>query len=169
MSKSALDIVYETTKGKMSLRPESYAGRGNNAGDLDTDKLESIYKGIKKAIGPSAAKAYVQMIDTTMQDDASATNFLYNLYDLENRDWQFEKPEEPQDQADNLARAVSDAERKNGFDTAFNVFRGGLGHVMGGSLKTKPGDGLRIVGEFLQSHSEELGRPVKKRDSRWNP
>lgn len=73
----------------MSGRPEHYSGKVADISDLDSEILEKIYTGIKMAHGINAGEEFVQMVADIPK--MSATDFLYNLYNLENNNWNWDK------------------------------------------------------------------------------
>lgn len=69
----------------VSCKPEHYSGRGADVNDLNSKTLEKIYTGIKKIYGESAAKQYVKMVSNIPV--ITTTDFLINLYRLEQNEW----------------------------------------------------------------------------------
>jgi len=65
----------------MSRRPEFYSGRGARLSDLDDERLESIWSGIRAARGGDAAQAFALMVAS--MPEISATDFLLALSALE--------------------------------------------------------------------------------------
>jgi hypothetical protein len=61
------------------LSPSSgyYAGRGPNRGDLNSDHLEALWKGIVDNIGQEAARHFVLMVESL--EDMSASAFLVSF------------------------------------------------------------------------------------------
>jgi hypothetical protein len=167
MKKSFNEIVIEYGKGRLNPRPSFYAGRGNNYSDLNSQLIETVYTGVKTEIGQDAAKAFVQTVGD-MTDDASATTFLHAMQDLERNQWAYREKSAPASPADSLARAVADTQRDLGEESAYAVFMGALGNMMGGYNKPKPGEGLMIVREFLNNHKEELGTDTPQNKSGYD-
>lgn len=165
MNMSAGQIVSSYCKGRLSTRPEYYAGRGNVLGDLDSDILEMVYTGVRTEIGESAAKAFVQMVDS-LKEDASATTFLISLYRLEANDWRFAEHLLPRDAGESTVEAVSDAFKKSVRQgLAVGVF------ALWGPCGDAPA--LQITGKFLRRHRDELADellpPKPGRKSRKKP
>lgn len=68
------DLVRTWTKGTFVLRSGVYAGRGVSLADLDSQKLEAIYRGIKSHVGDVAASNFVRFVNQL--DDLSASAFV---------------------------------------------------------------------------------------------
>ncbi len=85
---SAHDLIRRCTKDSLSTRPEYYSGRGPNEGDLNSNHLKDLHRGIKVELGDAAAKAFVSMVEVLA--DMSATAFLNSLYRLESNGWRFD-------------------------------------------------------------------------------
>lgn len=157
MTISARDLIYKYTQGKLSGRPEFYAGRGNNRGDLNSAHLEMVHTGIKTEIGADAAREYVNMV-AAMTADASATTFLVSLYRLESNGWK--RTPVPADQGESMAEALSDAlrgDRQTAEAATMATMAGMMGMMFGGTARAaRPGEGYAITGEFLHRHRKEL-------------
>ena len=77
----------------MSARPEFYSGRGATLSDLDSQKLEVIYKAIVANVGEEAGKGFVQMVADIPK--LSATAFLHALEGLERARFVYTRPAFP--------------------------------------------------------------------------
>jgi hypothetical protein len=84
------EIIYNHCMGMLNPSPEYYAGRGNSVRDLNSSILELLYQGIKKEIGPDAAKAFVNMVRDLK--NTNAQSFLNELYRLERKQWRWADP-----------------------------------------------------------------------------
>lgn len=163
---TARDIINGYTNGKMSARPEFYAGRGSMTCDLNSQILEMIYDGIKKEKGEKAAEAFVNMVGD-MEDDASATTFLVSLYRLEDSGWEYQS-KLVTSEADVLAESFADCAKNQGPDATVGAFAGALGAMMGGGFgSTGRGAGMAVIGGFLRNHKAELRKPVPSSSSYW--
>ena len=69
----------------MSSRPAYYSGRGATLSDLNSEKLLKIQSQIEKKHGKDASKAFVNMIQS--MSNLNATDFIENLYMLERKGW----------------------------------------------------------------------------------
>lgn len=69
----------------MNERPEYYSGRGIRTEDLDANKLYHIYEIIKEQISETAANSFAWMVEEIYP--LSTTNFLEELYRLEQCEW----------------------------------------------------------------------------------
>ncbi len=65
----------------MSTRPSYYSGRGATLSDLNSEKLETIWGGVKSIYGDKAAEAFIDMVIAIPK--LSATDFLISLASLE--------------------------------------------------------------------------------------
>ena len=74
---------------RMAGHPEHYSGRGATSEDLNGQRLEGIYWAVRHHYGEDAGKAFVQMVEDTPV--LSATDFLLNLYRLEENDWKWDR------------------------------------------------------------------------------
>ncbi len=151
----------------MSSRPEFYAGRGNNLGDLNSGLLGAIYDGIKIEIGADAAKEFVNMVGE-LTEDASATTFLVALRRLEYSDWKFSRFTVPQSASESLAEAISDAHKINpeGALLAGSIALAGM-FSSGGRHPVFTVSGDAVISPFLECHKQELDKEsayAKKRE-----
>jgi hypothetical protein len=73
------------TVPNFSYRPAFTVGRDATLSDLDSERIEKIYLGIKKEFGKKAANAFVVMVSRLKV--ATAHAFLIELYDLCNNNW----------------------------------------------------------------------------------
>ncbi len=124
-----------------------------------------IYRGIKTEIGGDAAKAFVHMVGE-MTDDASATTFLTALKRLERNEWQFTSRTILDGSEANI-EAITDTARDHGDDAALSVFFGVFSGALAGRENQPPrrGEGLSIVGPFLDRHKGELDKKIPKAES----
>ncbi|MGB4056517.1 MAG: hypothetical protein WBK77_00335 [Alphaproteobacteria bacterium] len=165
MTMTASEIVYKYGQRKLSARPEYYAGRGNNHGDLNSDLIEMVYDGIQTEVGSDAAKAFVNMV-SRMTDDASATTFLVSLYRLERNDWKFKSETVVKNSGESLAESIMELERSGNPHSEIVGIFGIISLVSGGGAKTiSPGAGFSIIGEFLSRHKDELYEPTSDANS----
>lgn len=77
MRQSQIDLgpaVGRWTKDRFTMRSGYYAGRGPTSSDLDSSRLEGIYKGLKAEVSPEAATAFVRFVNKL--DDLSASSFI---------------------------------------------------------------------------------------------
>jgi hypothetical protein len=88
--KSFEESVRAWTTCTLSSSSGYYAGRGPNRGDLNSEHLEMLWKGILDDIGHEAARNFVLMVESL--DDMSASAFLvsfqhywYNKFRWSNR------------------------------------------------------------------------------------
>jgi hypothetical protein len=77
----------------LSARPSYYSGRGAISDDLDSFKLIKIQSLIKAHHGESAAIAFLKMVQS--MSNMNATDFIQNCYTLEqnNFEWTIESPQ----------------------------------------------------------------------------
>lgn len=127
-----------------SYRPAFTTGRGAILSDLDSPRIEHIYVGIKKKFGKKAASAYIQMVVDLK--DASASQFLINLYDLCNNGWNNLSSQSPAIQVDK--------------DDDGNITEDGINTAMFGVMETMMrsgvvGDTMRIKMPFLQKYASK--------------
>jgi hypothetical protein len=137
-----------------SERPEFYAERGHNKGDLNSNHLQELYNGVYKEIGQEAAKVFVNMVaEMTRQDSMRATSFLLAFYALGDNCWQ---PIAPTDQvkADVVAigMLVADAHRESS-EAAQAMAAVVFGGVLGTNDYCAAAD---ISGDFLRNHAAEI-------------
>ncbi len=85
--KTAKDIILDMKD--MSARPEYYSGCGATCSDLDSGKLERIYKQVTKEHGEGAGNQFIQMVADIPV--LSATDFLLSFYKLGNQGWEWNK------------------------------------------------------------------------------
>ena len=84
-----LDARQIVRNAGMSDRPEYYSGRGAITSDLNDKILEKTYELVQKEHGDDAAKHFAQMVADIQK--LSATDFLNTLYNLESRNWKWDK------------------------------------------------------------------------------
>jgi hypothetical protein len=160
---SAHDIVYEYGKGQLSGRPEYYSGRGNNPGDLNSDHLEMIYRGVKIEHNAGAAKSFVNLVND-LNPDASATTFLLSYYHLERADWKYRPGLVPGSAVDSFAEAIADANRKDP-RAAYAAGMAGMMGLLAGGGRDNLYPASMITGKFLANHRNELGYPKEEPQS----
>jgi hypothetical protein len=124
----------------MGRNPGFYSGRGATMSDLNSDILEKIYTGIKTAHGINAGEEFVQMVADIPK--MSATDFLYNLYNLECNNWNWDK-RMLRDESGVYVDGRSDTEKfAQGLATIAGVFSG----------MNARDDSLYIKESFLRDH-----------------
>lgn len=87
MNREKLEQIILSTG--MSLRPESFSGRGAITSDLNHKRLYAIWLGIKNTISNEAAESFVQLVRQI--EVMSATTFLQELYALCDNNWQLDE------------------------------------------------------------------------------
>jgi len=126
-----------------STRPAYTAGRGALLSDLDSDRLELIYRGILRDFGKRAANAYVKMVSRLKV--ASASAFLIELYDLCNNGWKL-----PRNWRQRNAAGIDVDKNENG-DYKVGDIGGTIGLMV--ALTHSGEDQTRaIVSPFLRKH-----------------
>ena len=124
----------------MSGRPEHYSGKGATIYYLNSEILEKIYTGVRTVHGINAGEEFVQMIIDIPK--MSATDFLYNLYNLESNNWNWDK---------RMTREESGVYINN--KDYLSKFFSGIMTAMGGIYGMHAQDEtLYIRGQFLANH-----------------
>lgn len=126
--------------------PGYYSGRGATLTDLNSEKLEKVYRGIKKNHGKKAGDNFVQMVaDISV---LSATDFILSTYNLEVNGWKWDK------------KLISD--RKSIYPTSEGS---AFGTIMATLSGPRPNETESIRGEFLHKHGIKSDKNVYYFDS----
>ena len=123
----------------MSDRPGYTSGRGATLTDLNSEKLDHIFKEIKENIGKDASEEFIAMVVDLKV--ASCTGFLVQLYRLESNGWMYIKQDEPEG-------------KRN--DTYVENQGEAIGMMMSGmfSNDTDRDETIQIVLPFLSNHNK---------------
>lgn len=132
----------------MGRNPGFYSGRGATMSDLNSDILEKIYTGVKAAHGINAGEEFVQMVADIPK--MSATDFLCNLYNLENNNWNWDKRMTREESGVYVDARSDDQKFAQGMMTIANVMSG----------MNARDDSLYIKGRFLRDHGVKLTQTI---------
>lgn len=150
MNKPTMKEILSNTP-QFSSRAAYFSGRGAILCDLDSKRLFHIQEQILKHYGDDASKAFVKMVDS--MDNMNATDFINNCYSLEGNGFKLETE----------ARSKNGIEIEKNSEGEYDMVHGMLSIMS--ALSSNRDETAQIKGQFLRANGI---RPVGKfKDERW--